>query len=75
VVGTSLDVWQIVRAYQDLGTAEAIAEAGSATARQVQLALSYYERFPEEVDTFIARDRRSVEELHAVYPSSEIVEV
>lgn len=68
VTGTALDVWQIVEAYQDIGSAERIAEGGSADARQIRLALDYYERFPEEIDAAIAEDRRTIEELQEDFP-------
>lgn len=68
VIGTALDVWQIVEAYQDIGSVERMAEDGSADARQIRLALDYHERFPEEIDVAIAEDRRTVEELQEEHP-------
>ena len=57
VMGTALDVWQIVDAYQDIGSIESMAAGGSANERQVQLALDYYRRFPEEIDAAIAENQ------------------
>jgi hypothetical protein len=68
VIGTALDVWQIVEAYQDIGSIERMAEGGSADARQIRLALDYYERFPEEIDAAVAEDRRTIEELEEEFP-------
>lgn len=69
VIGTALDVWQIVDAHRDLGSTEALAKAGGVTDRQADLALAYYERFSDEIDEAISLNRRPLEELRERYPS------
>jgi len=68
VVGTALDVWQIVDAHRDIGSIERMAEGGSANERQIRLALDYYEMFPEEIDAAIADNRRPIEQLQKEFP-------
>jgi uncharacterized protein (DUF433 family) len=68
VVGTALDVWQIVDAHRDIGSIERMAAGGAASERQIRLALAYYERFPEEIDAAIAENRRSIERLEEEFP-------
>lgn len=68
VIGTALDVWQIVDAYHDIGSIERMVEGGSANEHQIQLALSYYERFSSEIDAAIAENRRSIEQLEDEFP-------
>jgi len=68
VIGTALDVWQIVDAHRDIGSIERMAEGGSASERQIRLALGYYERFPEEIDAAIAENRRPIEQLEQEFP-------
>ena len=68
VIGTALDVWQIVEAYRDIGSVERMADEGAASERQITLALSYYERFPEEIDQAIAANRRSLGQLRDEHP-------
>ncbi len=68
VIGTALDVWQIVDAHRDIGSIERMAEGGSANQRQIQLALDYYELFPEEIDAAIAESRRPIEQLEEEFP-------
>jgi uncharacterized protein (DUF433 family) len=72
VIGTALDVWQIVDAYRDIGSVESMVEGGSANERQIRLALDYYERFPEEIDTAIAENRRPIEQLEEEFPFIEV---
>lgn len=68
VIGTALDVWQIVDAHRDIGSVESMAAGGSASERQIQLALDYYGRFPEEIDAAIADNRRPIEQLEEEFP-------
>ncbi|HET6865609.1 MAG TPA: hypothetical protein VFH80_06785 [Solirubrobacteraceae bacterium] len=68
VIGTALDVWQLVEAFGDVGSVDQMAEGGAANERQIRLALAYYERFPEEIDAAIAANRRSVAQLRDEYP-------
>lgn len=68
VIGTALDVWQIVEAYQDIGSLELMAEGGSASERQIRLALDYYRRFPEEIDDAIAENCRPLDRLEREFP-------
>jgi hypothetical protein len=72
VIGTALDKWQIVAAYQDLGSIERMVEGGSASERQIRLALAYYERFPEEIDAAIAENRRTIDQLEEEFPFIEV---
>jgi hypothetical protein len=76
LIGTSLDVWQVVRGYKDFDEdfERTVAET-DLTARGLRTALSYYERFPQEIDDFIALDRRSLVELRAQYPHADVIAV
>jgi hypothetical protein len=68
VIGTALDVWQIVEAYRDVSSVPALAAGGAASARQIELALAYAERFGEEIDQAIAENRRPLEQLRHEHP-------
>ncbi|MGA2165671.1 MAG: hypothetical protein ABSH36_14560 [Solirubrobacteraceae bacterium] len=68
VIGTALDVWQIVDAHRDIGSIESMAAGGSASERQIQLALGYYAMFPEEIDAAVTENRRPLEQLEKEFP-------
>lgn len=68
VIGTAFDVWQLVEAYQDIGSLERMAEGGTASERQIRLALDYHKQFPEEIDEAIAENRRPLEQLEREFP-------
>lgn len=72
VIGTAFDIWQIVEAHRDLGSVERVVAEGNLSERQVQLALAYAERFPEEIEEAIARNRRPLAQLRAEYPFIDV---
>ncbi len=72
VIGTAFDVWQVIDAYRDLGSVEAMVAQGNLGERAVRLALAYYERFPEEIDEAITQSRRPLSELRSAYPFIEV---
>lgn len=75
VIGTALDVWQIVDAHRDIGSIERMAADGSANERQIRLALDYYELFAEEIDGAIAENRRQIEQLEEEFPFITVTRV
>jgi uncharacterized protein (DUF433 family) len=72
VIGTALDVWEIVAAYQDFDSVEAMTKKTDLTERQIRLALAYYAQFPAEIDEALARNRRTLEELRRQYPTIDV---
>lgn len=76
LMGTSLDVWQVVDAYKDFDEdlERAVAET-DLTVRELRTAVSYYERFPDEIDDFIALNHRPLAELRAEYPHADAIAV
>lgn len=73
LIGTSLDIWEIIRAFQDFGSVERMITETDLTERQVRLALAYYERFPEEIDAAITEDRRPLGELRSSFPTIDVI--
>jgi uncharacterized protein (DUF433 family) len=68
IIGTGFDVWQVIDVYRDFESVEHMAASFSLEARHIELALAYYERFPQEIDVAIASNRRPLSELRAEYP-------
>ncbi len=75
VIGTALDVWQIIDAYRDFDSVERMVADTDLSERQIALAFMYYERFPAEIDEVVGRNRGSIEELRTAYPTIEILSV
>jgi len=69
VVGTGLDVWELCMLIDDYGSAEAVVEDfPKVTERHCRLALAYRLAYPDEIDSFIAGNRRPLDEMEALHP-------
>lgn len=68
VVGTGLDVWEIVQMAEDFGSLERLVSETHLDERQVRLAMAYRDEYPEEIDAMVAENRRPAGEWSAVYP-------
>ena len=75
MTGSALDVWEIVRAYQECGSVDELAGQGGLSERQTKLALAYYLHYPEEIDDRLDRDHRQLDELRTAYPGVEVIEI
>jgi hypothetical protein len=72
VVGSGLDVWEIVHMLEDFGSTRKLLAQTHLTERQVRLALAYCDEYPEEIGEAIEENRRSLDELKALYPFVQV---
>lgn len=75
IIGTALDVWEIVAAFRDFASVEAMVKKTDLTERQIRLALAYHERFPNEIDDIIAGSLRTLDELRTEFPTIDVITV
>ena len=69
VIGTGLDVWELIELLQDHGSVGQLVEGHKhLSQRSVELAQAYYASYREEVDEKIADNRRPLSELRELYP-------
>jgi len=68
VIGSGLDVWEIMHMLEDFGSAEALVTDTPLTPAQVRLAVAYRDAYPDEIDAAIADNRRSVADLDVLFP-------
>ena len=73
MIGTALDVWEIVGAARAYGTPGEMAAATDLTEPQIRVALAYYAEFAEEIDTAIAENERSLAEFQRQYPTVDTI--
>ena len=62
LIGTALDVWQIVEAYRDFSSIEEMSNSGDLSGRQIRLALEYYAQYPDDIDEALAENNRTLAE-------------
>ena len=72
LIGTALDVWQIVDAYRDFRSVERMAAETDLPERAVRLALAYHDRFPDEIDEMIERNRATLDDLRTRFPTIDV---
>jgi hypothetical protein len=68
VIGSGLDVWEIVQMLEDFGSVESLVENSHLQERHVRLAVAYRDRYPEEIDAAVAENRLPVEEWRERFP-------
>jgi uncharacterized protein (DUF433 family) len=69
VIGTALDVWEIVAASRAHDTPGEVVAATDLTEPQIRLALAYDAEFPDEIEAAIAENERPLEDLQRQYPT------
>lgn len=74
VVGTGLDVWEMVQMLQDFETPEALVADTHLSPAQVRLAQAYWKAYPSEIDAAIAENRLTPAELERLYPFIQVAE-
>lgn len=68
VIGTGLDIWEIIEMLEDFGSEKKLVRETHLTAAGVRLAVAYRDEYPEEIAEAVAANRRPVEEWHSLYP-------
>lgn len=75
VIGTALDIWEIIAATRGYESAHAAADATDLAESQVRLARAYYEAFAQEIDDAIADNSRPLEQLRREHPAIDTISV
>lgn len=71
VIGSGLDIWEIAQMLEDFGSIELLTAETELTDRQVRLAISYRDSYPEEIAQAVAQNRRPAAEWKDLYPFVE----
>ena len=76
VIGSGLDVWEIVELLRSYGDDERdlLASHPLVTERHLRLARAYAERFPDEIEDILDVQRRPLEEVVALYPFLQVAD-
>jgi uncharacterized protein (DUF433 family) len=73
VIGTAMDVWEIVWLSRGFAAPAEMAANYRLTEPQIRLALAYHAEYPEEIDERIRESDRPLEELERDYPFIDTV--
>jgi uncharacterized protein (DUF433 family) len=72
VIGSGLDVWEIIHMLEDFGSPEALLADTPLSLAQVRLAIAYREAYPDEIDAAIADNRRPLADIGVLYPFIDV---
>ena len=75
VIGTALDVWEVVAASRSFESPAAMAAATDLTEPQIRLALAYHGEYPDEVDAAVADNECPLAELRREFPAIATISV
>lgn len=73
VIGSGLDVWEVIHMLEDFGSPEKLVADTHLSLAQVRLAVAYRTAYPQEMDEVIADNRRPLDELQALFPFIHVV--
>ena len=68
LIGTGLDIWELVALLRDFDSERELAREYALTPGQIRIALAYYNEYRDEVDEHLSRGRLSAEEMASRYP-------
>jgi uncharacterized protein (DUF433 family) len=72
VIGSGLDVWEIVQMLEDFGSQEKLVADTPLAPAQVRLAVAYRDAYPDEIDDAIADNRRPIDDVAALFPFIDV---
>lgn len=68
VIGTGLDVWELVHMLEDFGSPEALVADMQVSPSQVRLATAYRDAYPDEIAEAIAENKRPITDVAVLFP-------
>ncbi|PSO52750.1 MAG: hypothetical protein BRC31_04225 [Actinobacteria bacterium QS_5_72_10] len=71
VIGSGLDVWEIVQMADDFGSSDTVCAETQLTPAQARLALAYRDAYPGEIAAAIEDNQRPIEDIDVLYPFIE----
>lgn len=74
VIGSGLDVWEVIHMLEDFGSPEALVADTPLTLVQVRLAVAYRDAYPKEIDEAIADNRRPLGDVGVLFPFIDVAE-
>jgi uncharacterized protein (DUF433 family) len=68
VIGSGLDVWEIIQMLEDFGSPEALVADTQLLPAQVRLAMAYRNSYPDEIAEAIVENKRPITDVAVLFP-------
>lgn len=72
VIGSALDVWEIIQMLEELGSPEALVAETQLSPAQIRIAVAYRDAHRDEIEEAIAGNRRPLDDVGVLYPFIEV---
>jgi hypothetical protein len=72
VIGSGLDVWEIIHMLEDFGSHNVLVAETHVTPAQLRIAMAYRENYPDEIEQAVEQNRRPVSDIAVLYPFIEV---
>lgn len=73
VIGSGLDVWEIIQMLDDFGSIDKLVAESQLSGAQIRLAEAYRDAYPQQINEAIADNRRPVADVAVLFPFIEVV--
>ncbi len=70
VVGTGLDVWEMVEMHRSMGREALLESMGNVSEASLEATLSYFEAYPEEIEAALKENALPPEHWHGLHPET-----
>lgn len=74
VIGSGLDVWEIIQMLEDFGSPEALVAETQLSPAQVRIAAAYRDSYPGEIAEAVADNRRPIADVGTLFPFISVTE-
>ena len=74
MIGSGLDVWEIIQMLEDFGSSETLVNDTPLSLAQVRLAVAYREAYQGEIDDAIADNRRPLSDVADLFPFIDVMD-
>lgn len=68
VIGSGLDVWEIIHMLEDFGSADALVAETQLSTAQVRVAVAYRDAYSDEIAEAIVENRRPIADVDVLFP-------
>ena len=68
VIGSGLDVWEIIHMLEDFGSADALVAETQLSTAQVRIAVAYRDAYSDESAEAIVENRRPIADVDSLFP-------
>ena len=75
VIGSGLDVWEIIQMFEDFGSSEKLVAETQLSPAQVRIAMAYRDSYPDEIANAISENRLPIADVGVLFPFVTVADI